>query len=252
MPGKFELLMAVVLVLGTAGCATPPEQPSERNLRTAAEANVQLGVGYLQQGKYDLALAKLEKAIEQDPNLASAHNVIAVLYERLNQNDLAEQHYRRALSLDPGDSGTHNNYGRFLCMRNQLREAEEQFLIALKNPLYPTPEIAHTNAGICALRVPDKAKAEEHFRRAVKVNPRYREALFELAKLNFDQERYLPARAYLQRYLDLAPRSADSLWLGVRIERKLGNKDAAASYALLLKSNFPDSEETRWLLESER
>lgn len=246
------LLLVAALELGVAGCSTAPEQVGERNLRTAAEANVQLGVGYLQQGKYDLALAKLEKALEQDSSLPSAHNVIAVLYERLNQPDLVERHYRRALSLAPDDAGTHNNYGRFLCMQNRLREADKQFLIALKNPLYQTPEVAHTNAGICALRVPDKAKAEGHFRSALKANPRYREALIEMAKLTLEQENYLPARAYLQRYLEVGPKSAESLWLGVRIERKLGNRSAAASYALLLKSNFPDAEETRWLLQSER
>ncbi len=246
------LLVITALGLGVAGCTTTPEYFGERNLRAAAEANVQLGVGYLQQGKYDLALAKLEKALEQDSSLPSAHNVIAVLHERLNQPDLAEQHYRRALSLAPDDSGTHNNYGRFLCVQNRLREAEEQFLIALKNPLYQTPEVASTNAGICALRVPDKAKAEGYFRSALKANPRYREALIEMAKLSLEQEDYPLARAYLQRYLEVGPKSAESLWLGVRIERKLGNRSAAASYALLLKSNFPDAEETRWLLQSER
>lgn len=248
---RILLIVVTALGLGAAGCTTTG-QVGERNLRAAAEANVHLGVGYLQQGKYDLALAKLEKALEQDPSLPSAHNVIAVLHERLNQPDLAERHYRRALSLAPDDAGTHNNYGRFLCMQNRLREAEEQFLVALKNPLYQTPEVARTNAGICALRVPDKAKAEEHFRSALKANPHYREALIEMAKLSLEQENYMLARAYLQRYLEVGPKSAESLWLGVRIERKLGNRSAAASYALLLKSNFPDAEETRWLLQSER
>ncbi|MFA7096224.1 MAG: type IV pilus biogenesis/stability protein PilW [Gammaproteobacteria bacterium] len=252
MSRTHTLVIMAILALGTAGCAAVPEQPGTRSLQAAAEANLQLGVGYLQQGNYELALEKLEKSLEQNPSSASAHNVIAVLYERLNQLDLAERHYRRALSLDPKDSGAHNNYGRFLCMRNRLAEAEKHFLTALENPLYQTPEIAHTNAGICALRVPDPAKAEQHFRSALKVNPLYREALIEMAKLSFEQERYLQARAYLQRYQEVAPKSAESLWLGVRIERALGNRDAAASYALLLKSNFPDSEEMQQLLESER
>jgi len=42
------------------------------------------------------------------------------------------------------------------------------------------------------------------------------------------------------------------LWLGVRIEEALGEPEAAARYAALLKRAFPESVETRKLLERER
>jgi type IV pilus assembly protein PilF len=248
---RIAALAFAALLLGAAGCATTPPSGNARGGQTPAEINVQLGVGYMQQGRTDLALEKLTRALELDPSSAQGHSVIAVLYERIGQQELAGTHYRRAIALAPQDPGIQNNYGRFLCTQNRLEEAERYFLSAVKDPHYRSPEVAYTNAGICAKRVPDLAKAEQYLRSALQVDPHYPPALVEMAEISYEQGNFLPARAYLQRYLDAAPNSAESLWLGIRIERKLGDRNAVASYSLLLKTHFPDSEETRWLLESE-
>lgn len=243
-------LLPVIALLVLAACnSTTPIRDQDNNEATrAASINVQLGAGYMREGKNDLALSKLQRALAEDPRLPSAHYVIAILYERLRMNDKADEHYRRAISLAPDDPEAHNNYGTFLCGQNRLKEADEQFLAAVKNPLYKTPEFAYTNAGVCALRIPDEAKAEAYFRQAIEVNPRFGDALYQLAVLNFNRQRYLPARAYLQRHLEASANSAAALWLGVRVERALGDKRAAADYAKLLKTNFPNSRETELLL----
>ena len=71
-----------------------------------------------------------------------------------------------------------------------------------------------------------------------------------MCDLSFRLGRHLPARGYLQRYAEVARHSPRSLWLGVRIERELDDRDAEASYALQLEKNFPDSAQTKLLLES--
>ena len=71
-----------------------------------------------------------------------------------------------------------------------------------------------------------------------------------MSGISYDLERYLPSRGYLQRYLEIAKHTPKSLWLGIRIERELGDRDALASYALQLENGYPDSQETRLLLES--
>ena len=55
------------------------------------------------------------------------------------------------------------------------------------------------------------------------------------------------ARAYLQRYAEVAQHTAESLWLGVRTENQLGDKDQMASYGLKLRAKFPDSEQAKYL-----
>ena len=70
-----------------------------------------------------------------------------------------------------------------------------------------------------------------------------------MSQLSYDKKNYLSARAYLQRYLAVSRHSAASLWLGIRIENILGDKDALSSYKLSLKNNFPDSTEASRLGE---
>ena len=217
----------------------------------AADNNVQLGIAYMNKGQLEVALGKLRRALEQDPDLPSAHNAIAILYTRLGEMDQADRHYREALELDDSDSSAHNNYGLFLCDRKRYREAESHFMAAVKNPLYRTP-LAFTNAGICVNRIPDRAGAERYFRRALELNPVYPAPLYQMARLSYEDRHYLQARGYLQRYQAVARHTAETLWLGVIVERQLGDKNAVSSYGLKLKANFPDSEETRKYREIER
>ncbi len=247
---RFGLLVVVLVLSACASTSKLSGQDSEAT--RAANVNVQLGAGYMRQGNNEIALSKLQRALDQDPKLPSAHYVIAILYERLGEMEKADKHYRRAVELAPNDPEAHNNYGTFLCGQNRLKEADKQFHDALKDPLYKTPEYAYTNAGVCALKIPDVAKAEAYFRQALQVNPRFGNALFELAKLNFNRGNYLSARGYLQRHLEVSQRSPAAMWLGVRIERALGDKTTAESYAKVLMTDFPNAGETHLLLNPEQ
>ena len=60
----------------------------------------------------------------------------------------------------------------------------------------------------------------------------------------------MPARGFLSRYLDANRHTPKSLWLGIRIETELGDKNAVSSYALLLRNQYTDSEEAELLSQS--
>ena len=75
-------------------------------------------------------------------------------------------------------------------------------------------------------------------------------ALIQMGQISYDQGNYLSARGYLQRYLEVARHTPASLWLGIRVEKELGDKDTLSSYALLLRNNFPDSDEAALLRQS--
>ncbi|MDE2089920.1 MAG: type IV pilus biogenesis/stability protein PilW, partial [Gammaproteobacteria bacterium] len=221
------LLVLVSVAYLSAGC-TPSYQPREEQQSTAtkaAEINTQLGIIFMQQGKRDLALKKLKQALRQDSGLPSAHEAIAILYQELGETRKAGEHYEEAARLDPKDPIIQNNYGAFLCSQNKVKQAERHFMIAIKNPLYKTPQDAYTNAGLCMLRIPDRNKAEGYFRKALQVDPKAPIALREMARFNYHAAHYLNARAYLQRYMAVAPQTPDTLWLGIRIERKLGDQN---------------------------
>jgi len=240
----FSLALAALL-LGACTSSGPRVTDSHK----AAQANVELGFAYFREGRMNLAMEKLQKALEQAPDLPVAHSAIAVLYERLGELEPAERHYRRALALAPADAKIHNNYGQFLCQQNRLAEANGHFLKAVSDPLYETPEAAYTNAGICARRIPDDRQAETYFRKALEKNPLYPMALLQMLRLSYDQQEYLRARAYLQRFQQVARHNAESLWYAIRVEQALGDRNAVSSYGLALKNNFPDAPQTREYLD---
>jgi type IV pilus assembly protein PilF len=244
--------LVVVLALVLSACAaTPKEEAADNRLKRAAKANVQLGVAYMRDGDLETAEGKLRKALEQDPDSVRAHDAIAVLYGRIDKNELAEKHFKKALSLNPDDSRTRNNYGLYLCKAGAYAKADEQFNKAAENQLYSGRVAALTNAGVCANKIPDAEKAEQYFRSALVIDPNYTPALLNMVNTTYEKGNYLSARGYLQRYEQLAPYSAESLWLGVRVEDALKDRNASGRYGLLLKNNFPDTTQAKSLQEWE-
>ncbi len=215
-----------------------------------ARVNAQLGLGYLANGQLDLAWERLNAALREDPDYATAHNGMALVYNRLNEPDKAEEHFQRAIALNPSDSAAQTNYGSFLCEHGRIDEGEKHFMKAVENPLYKNPAMAYTNAGTCKRRADDSLGAEVYFRAALRADPRFPVALMNMAELSFDGGQYMAARAYMQRYEEVSRHDSRTLWLGIRIEDELGDKDAVASFGMLLKANYPDSPETQMLLES--
>jgi type IV pilus assembly protein PilF len=248
--------LAILLLLFAAllmACGTPSHQLSPENARRAAIANAELGTGYLAQGNLELSKAKFEKALGQDSNLPQAHAGYALLMSRLGQNKAADKHFKLALRGDPFNSDTLNNYGTYLCGQNRIEEAEKQFLAALRDPLYRTPEYAYTNAGRCSMKVPDYDRAEGYYGKALQGNPRFTDALYEMAVLYDKKGNHRLAWSYMQKFEQHGGanvHTATSLWLAIQLARHTGDRNAEASYSLLLRNRFPDSPEASQLRSS--
>ena len=112
----------------------------------------------------------------------------------LGEDRKAEQNFERALTLAPNDSDIHHNWGWYLCQHKREREALAQFEIAVRDPLYRTPEIALVNAGRCAQAIGDMRTAEGYFRRALAAQPGNALASYGLAQIAYKEGRYAEAR----------------------------------------------------------
>jgi type IV pilus assembly protein PilF len=204
---------------------------------------VKLAVEYLKAGQTETALRKVHKALEEDPDNAQAHSVIALIYQRLGQDQLAQKHFGKAISLQPKDPYVLNAYASFLCDRRKFSEADTQYQKALANPLYPTPWVAMTNRGTCAKRGGNSSKAESHFRQALNANPSFGPALAAMAELDYDRGDFKSARTHLDRYFKVSQPTPQVLLLAVRVERKLGSRKRARTYAQMLRKGYPNSQE---------
>lgn len=245
----------VLLLLGpwllTACVTTTPYPNSPADLDEAARINTQLGIDYMRKGDTERARSKLQRALEQNPDLALAHSSIAFLYQKAGEPLAADRHYLRAIALEPDSPDTHNNYGVFLCGQSRYDAGIKAFDRALRIPGYRTPEVALTNAGVCARKAGNDVRAEQYFRAALRENSAFSSALAQIALLSYEQGEYLRTRAFLQRYAQAAQHNPQTLWLGVRTERALGDTQAARAYGEQLKQKFPGAEETDRFMRSQ-
>jgi type IV pilus assembly protein PilF len=227
---------------GTVGDGTPD----------AAIANLNLGAGYLQQGRADLAIERLERALAINPRLVAAHSTIAVAYSQNGDLAQAENHYRRATELAPNDGSPANAYAAFLCQQRRWTEAEPFFRRAAADDDYTTPEVALTNAGVCARDAGANDKAAESFRAALARNPTYPDALLNLMDLSYQDRNFLQTRAFVQRYLASHPPAAPVLWLCFNAERELANAEGADRCAAQLRAGFRGTPELQLLEDFQR
>lgn len=251
MMHQFKVAGLLCWLLMLAACAT--DKPKEYGSNAVdpvterARAHTDLGAAYLQQKKYDIALDEFTQATEISPSYALGYNGLGLVRSALGQDAEAEAAFKKAIELDPSNSESHNNYGTFLCGRGRYDESIAQFLEAVKNPLYQTPNLAYANAGICADRKNDTKSAEVYLNKALQLQPLTYSAAYQLADIQFRRGDIVPAKNTLQNTITAAP-SAEVLWLGIKIARALGDRDSEASYALQLRRKYPNSEQTQLLL----
>lgn len=249
---------AAVVLLALGACALPrTEQPAfkpqvtttgpDDKVRDRARIHTELASGYFELGNMGVALEEVREALRAEPGYGPAYNIAGLIYAELKEDKFAQENFQQALRIDPLDSDANNNYGRFLCDRKRMDEAIRYFLAALRNPLYKTPERSYVNAGLCLRRRGDFAAAEDYFSKALNLQSGQPQALYQLADMAYARRAYPAAKEYLIRLEKVSPANPEVLWLAVRVERKLGDRDAAASYSTQLTRNFPQSKEARAL-----
>ncbi|EQD40306.1 type IV pilus biogenesis/stability protein PilW, partial [mine drainage metagenome] len=191
-----------------------------------------------------LALHSFERALRLNPDSVKAHNALAFLYVELGELARARRYYRQSLHLRPKDPETLNAYGVLLCRTGQVHRAIRELMKAAQTASYITPEVAYTNAGVCALRIRNQTTAIRYFSRAIALNDNYAPALWQLANLDMQNHAFHRARALLARLADLPPKpAAPVLWLLIRSEWAVKDSAAAERYGAILLEDYPGSPE---------
>jgi len=241
-------LICVSVVL--SGCSSTTDSGRGRD---SAKVHTELAGVYYQRAQMGVALDEVAKALSADSDYAPAYGVRGLIHMSLREDKEAEASFKKGLRLDKLDSDLHNNYGWFLCQRGREKESVTHFLAALKNPLYRTPGLSYLNAGLCSQKVGAVKDAEEFYQKALVVQPEMPRALQGMAELSFASGSYNAARKYFLNMSDGTENLiAEQLWLGVRINRKLGDRNSEASYGMQLRKLFPDAPETQKLMRGER
>jgi type IV pilus assembly protein PilF len=243
------------LLLVTAGCAGLPgplAQPSrdimtasdEPESRRRARIRMELALGYFEQGQTNIALDEVKQVLAMDPGFPEAHNLRGLIYMRLNETRQAEDSFRRAVALNPRDSNTQHNLGWLLCQQARYDESLRVFAQVLSNPLYTGQAKTWMAQGLCQARAGRTAEAETSLAHAYELDAANPITGYNLANLLFQRGELSRSQFYIRRLNNSDLANAETLWLGVRVERRLNDRVAMAQLGEQLKKRFPQSSQT--------
>jgi type IV pilus assembly protein PilF len=243
-------LFGLGLVL-LAACGTPsaPEHDTGTIIgevgdpRNRAKLHTELASMYYSNGNLGVALEELRAAAAADTNYAPAHGMYGLVYMQMKDPKRAEASFERALRLSPNDADINHNYGWFLCQSGREADSIKYFLQAIRNPLYPTPWRSYSAAGGCSMKLKQFKDAEAFFERALKFEPDEPASLVGLSVIRYGQGNIGEARKLVTRYNKLVTPTSESLWLALRIERRLGERVQEQAFANQLRRRYPESPE---------
>ena len=249
MDKAFKLLALTTALVSLSGCVTQkyensktPVVQNESSNTEIAMTRISLGLGYLKMGNTTQAKLNLEKAKRFSPNLVQVYTAFAHYYETVGEDELTISSYEKALSLKPDDADTLNNYGVFLCRKERLPEAEQQFLKAIAVPTYLLVSKSYENLALCQLKALDFEKAEFYLNKAIDHSPANASILYQMMRLQYAKGEYHQALAYAKRYEKATRRfTPESLSLSYKIYTALGNQRIAKNYGAMLVKMFPES-----------
>ena len=221
---------------------TESDEPAARK---RARIRLALAVGYLEQGQSTIALDEVKQALAIDPEFADAYNMRGLIYMRLNDQQLAEESFRRALVLRPRDGAILHNQGWLYCEQKRYPQAADAFAKALANPSYGNRSRTLMARGLCEERAGQPAEAERSLIQSYELDAGNPITGYNLARLLYNRGDYERARFYIRRLNNSELANAESLWLGVRVEHRMENREAMLQLASQLQRRYPQAPELR-------
>ncbi|KZT12324.1 type IV pilus biogenesis/stability protein PilW [Acidovorax sp. GW101-3H11] len=231
---------AAALRESEADLVTPSD---ESEARRRARIRLELAANYFELGQTAVALDEVKQSLAADPSYADALNLRGLIFMRLNDLAQADDSFRRALALRGNDANLLHNYGWLLCQQQKYADADQYFGRAIANPTYMARGKTLMARGLCQSRVGQLAEAEQSFLKAYEMDAANPVVAYQLSSLLLRRNELTRAQFYIRRLNNSELANAESLWLGIKVERALGDSVAMRQLAGQLRKRFPDSRE---------
>lgn len=255
--GLFLTILVMTGSISISGCSTksfgvgPDDSRTEMltdsdepEVRKRARIRLELAVGYFEQGQTTIALDELKQSIAADPTYGQAYNLRGLIYMRLNDFQFAEESFRKALAIDSRNSNVMHNLGWLLCQQAKYPQAQQLFNQALANPQYEERAKTFRAQGLCQVRAGLRDEAEQSLIKSFELEPGNPVTVYNLATLLFERRDFARAQSYVRRLNNSQLANEESLWLGIKVERRMENREAMLQLADQLEKRFPQSNQT--------
>jgi tetratricopeptide (TPR) repeat protein len=162
--------------------------------------NVATGYGTVIKPKQAFALAEeaSRKAVELDDTLSETHNARAITLTNQLKWSEAEKEFRRAIELNPNDASAHYFYAfLYLMPQNRIDQSLEEFRTALS--LDPLSGIMNVNYGLTLMVAHRYPEATAQIQKVLERDPGFSPAHFYLSQVYVSYGRYADAVSELQK-----------------------------------------------------
>ena len=218
----------------------------ETDVHRRARIRLELASNYFESGQTQVALDEVKQALATNPAYADAYNLRGLIYMRLNDYAQAEDSFRRALGIRTAEPGILHNYAWLLCQQARYAEADQQFSKVMASPAYNFRNRTLMAQGVCQKRAGQNEKAEITLLKAYELDAGNPIVAYNLSNLLLERGDLIKAQFYIRRLNNSELANAESLWLGIKVERALSDAVAQSQLASQLSKRFPDSRENTW------
>ncbi|WP_221799848.1 tetratricopeptide repeat protein [Oceanobacter mangrovi] len=257
-PGKIlQHLTLISLISVLASCVTVTEGGLQKNKdpQKAVENYTQLGYGYLQKDRPDMARNRLQKALAIDSDYAPANDAMGLVWQIEGEYDLAEEFLKKAVALDSSFTAAKHHLGRLYTQLKQYQQAEDWLNKAAGDRYYERRANAYSDLAMNFYLQGQPIKAIDSYKEALRLSPYNADALLNISTLLFEAQRYDDANKYFTRLDRMVQKgttrhTANSAWLGIKLATIFQDTAQAVRLASILKDDYPNSTEYRLYQES--
>ena len=173
----------------------------------SADEHMDMGIGYLDQGQFDRAIAEFQAVIQLDPGDAQAHYNLGLAYQKQDKLDEAAAAYLKSIQLDPNLADAHINLGLVYKTQGKPDQAIAAYQEAIR--IDPDNDTAHYNLALSYYGQGQLDQAIAEYRQTVRLNPDHADAYYNLGRTYYEQGKLDEAIDAWQESIRIDP--ADSM-----------------------------------------
>jgi Tfp pilus assembly protein PilF len=188
-----KLIQTLILLL-LVGCSSLSKNVPENERK--AEIYYGHGTNKLVEKDYTSALDLLIKSEKLNPNDTKTQNNLGMAYFFKQQYQESKNHFVKAIEIDKKNSDARNNLASLYYHLGKYQLAEKQYLITLKDLVYPAQYRVHYNLGLIYLKKGQTNMAIKQINIAIEQKQDYCPAFFTLGEIEKGRRQWRSALNY--------------------------------------------------------
>jgi len=257
---KFVPLIAIVMVglLFSTSCSASRledlfnrkkrqmTQAENERTRMSALNHFSYALIHVQEGRSDLALKELDRAIDSDPDSAYLREIKAYLLFQKGKYDEAIESADEALDIEPERAFAYNVKGMAHKAREEYEKAEQAFMKAVEHE--PDEQEYILNLADVRLRQGQAKQALSTLQWYSERHPEDLDVRYYIATIHISMGQARMGEEILKRIVEADPRHYPALKDLFQMKAGRGQWDQAVKYGSILLSYYPSDSESRMMM----